>query len=120
VQLLAEQQVQGEVVQHLQQRCAMLDEAAASSSLQLEAARKALAEQQQQLEATVDLQGRTHSRLMQLMAEHDHVRGRRSGRSAPALTPVRSAADGRSRKCVANVAKAGGGICGGRRGGVCT
>jgi hypothetical protein len=40
---------------------------------QLSETRSSVEEQQQQLVAAVDLQGRTHARLMQLTAEHNQV-----------------------------------------------
>ena len=80
VQLLQAQRVRDAEAQQLQHKCSTLEHDATVSSsnislltLELETARCGLREQQQQLVAAVDLQGRTHMRLMQLTQEHDQV-----------------------------------------------
>ena len=57
-------------LQNAEQECALRVKAAAQ---QLSETRSSVEEQQQQLAAAVDLQGRTHARLMQLTAEHNQV-----------------------------------------------
>ena len=56
--------------QNAEQECALRVRAAAQ---QLSETRSSVEEQQQQVAAAVDLQGRTHARLMQLTAEHNQV-----------------------------------------------
>jgi septal ring factor EnvC (AmiA/AmiB activator) len=79
-QLLQDQRRRDDELLRLQLKCKCLEDASAASCARLQAvsgeaevARSGLKEQQQQLLAAVDLQGRTHSRLMQLTAEHDQV-----------------------------------------------
>ena len=100
MQLLAEQQAQCAAEQQLQQHCSKLEERETASlqqmnilTVQLAEARDGLTGQQLQLLAAVDLQGRTHARLMQLTAEHEQVRLRRGTRCAPTspnLTSLRT------------------------------
>ncbi len=96
MQLLAEKQAQCAAEQQLQQHCSKLEERETASlqqmnilTVQLAEARDGLAGQQLQLLSAVDLQGRTHARLMQLTAEHEQVRLRRGTRwplTSPHLT----------------------------------
>jgi hypothetical protein len=122
VQLLAEQQAQCHAVQQLQQHCSKLDERESASLQQLKVlteqlaeAREGLTGQQQQLLSAVDLQGRTHARLMQLTAEHDQVRLRRGTRPALALTRRCPAVDRGPCQGVAGAAGTGSCLCGGRQ-----
>ncbi len=84
LQLLESQETQQQQLRDVEQRCgevaAEAQQAAAAAVQQLQVVaqqlsetRAGVAEQQQQLQAAVDLQGRTHARLMQLTQEHDQV-----------------------------------------------
>ena len=71
VKELEQQQAASDMArQRAEQECALRVKAAAQ---QLSETRSSVEEQQQQLAAAVDLQGRTHARLMQLTAEHNQV-----------------------------------------------
>jgi hypothetical protein len=83
-QLLCEVEAQKLRVKELEQQQAASDMArqraeqesaqrVAAAAQQLSETRSSVEEQQQQLAAAVDLQGRTHARLMQLTAEHNQV-----------------------------------------------
>ncbi len=71
VKELEQQQAANDMArQHADQESALRVKAAEQ---QLSETRSSVEEQQQQLVAAVDLQGRTHARLMQLTAEHNQV-----------------------------------------------
>ncbi len=77
----------GEVAAEAQQAAAAAAQRLQAVTQQLSETRAGVAEQQVQLQAAVDLQGRTHARLMQLTKEHDQVL---PARCSPSPTPART------------------------------
>jgi hypothetical protein len=82
-----------------------------ATTQELSETRVCMAEQQLQLQAAVDLQGRTHARLMQLTAEHDQVRlPAATPRAARHVAPQPCAADAAPRASVPSAAHTGSGL----------
>jgi hypothetical protein len=72
-QLMCEVEAQKLRVEQLDLERTTIDMQRQQAEQQLIETRSSVEEQQQQLKATIDLQGRTHARLMQLTSQHDQV-----------------------------------------------
>jgi hypothetical protein len=114
MQLLALQETQQLRLLELeeaQQAALAASQRAHAATQELSETRVCMAEQQLQLQAAVDLQGRTHSRLMQLTAEHDQVwLPAAVTRAACHVVPQPCAADAAPRASVPSAAYTGSGI----------